>query len=211
MPPRQRQSQARPSRSRAAAPPPPTDDDFAPGGSEVVKRSNLSKPEGNMNPLPPGRRNQPSADPVDPDSVPEGNVASAMRRLREVTGEQQGAFTPVEGNDMPGVPQHGAFDLASEPALATNERVALMACSQALMFALRLRLLGENDEVGSWEQFDDMAEQALLACVPEDPFASLTPVARFLWGSTGLMRMPDDVKRIAEIADVVNLGETEEQ
>lgn len=180
----------------------PDDDDFAPHGSEVVKRSNLSREN-----LPPGRRNQESPVPVPPDAG--DTVGGALRRLREAAGiaaegdeeaPALGTFTPAEREDL----------LGPAPQVGTRQQiVALEVCTQALMFALRLRLLGEGD-AGTWDMFDDMAEQALLACVPSDPMRDLLPVARFLWGATGLMRMPEEPTDIEQVADVVSLGEPQD-
>jgi hypothetical protein len=80
--------------------------------------------------------------------------------------------------------------------------------SDALMYALRLRLTGESDEAGTWAEFDELALGALATAhgVEMDPLDTLPPVARFLWGVSGLLReeRPIDPDELGD--DVLNLG-----
>lgn len=120
---------------------------------------------------------------VEPDELEE-----ALADSEELAGEFYGESTDL-GEIL-------AAARAADPATALAE---------ALMFALRLRIAGEGD-AGTWEQFDVLAEQALLTLAPRDPFQDMPPAVRFLWGETGLMRMPDEVSEADEIADVLRLG-----
>lgn len=206
MPPRARQPAATP------------EDDFAPGGSTVTRRGR-NKPDT----LPgPGRRNQASPTPVPPTvhGPPDEDALSALReaaaeRVASVQGGLAGRLTALrdgdEGETVAVPAGYGYVDGLSATMVSSDEvgspqpEGAYATALDALMYGLRLRLMGASAETGSWEEWDEMAQAALLAVQPADPMLNLSPAARFLWGSTGLMRMPD-APDISDIADIVALG-----
>jgi len=205
-------------RAPARAPEPePGEDDFAPAGSPVVRRTHGSRPEN----LPPGRRNQSSPVPADPhresgEDEETSGVEGALRRLSEVSGGDVASHSRAMRQQL--LEQRGLAGRVNlggeEPAQPVREVVAgsyvpdaAEQLAKAVMAAVRLRLVGEGEYAGTWEEWDELAQEALLACCPYDPIETAGPVARFLWGMTGLQRMPEEITDAEQIADVLNMGE----
>lgn len=203
-------------------------DDFAPGGSDRRKVTNLSRPEQ----LPPGRRNQASDRPVNP-------RAGALERIEAVRADEAKGVTPsrparkrasraIEPEQLPAAPppepepvQSQLADLADyeddEPLLAdpveairatmpASDAKVIEALAEAVMVAMRCRIIGEQPGA-TWEDFDSAAEEALLLMAPVDPYESMSNVQRFVWGDTGLMNLPEQISSGEEIADILRLGE----
>lgn len=211
-----------------------SDDDFAPGGSEVTRKTHGSRAEQ----LPPGRRNQ-TASPPSPRRAPSRQRRTTDPKSRGEQAEQpspeavdeavrrvrSGRMVPIEpspdadeqfGGGDAGLPA-GITEriepfmpttaVGAEPSTEENTELLQMA----LMYALRLRVIGEGD-AGTWDDFDRLALNALAASA-SDPFDDATPAQRFLYGFSGWAQMPDDPEEIGDledIADVVNLGQPTE-
>lgn len=217
-----------PPRSRAQQPQ-PQPGERSEGEVRVVGRR-MSREE-----LPPGRLNQPTEVPADPRptrrSQAEARVERMRGQLRQV--ERQEVEIPDDEDDemlrpptveeplaapvahrTPGALTQRLIDEGALPPVAVDVATSdlefnpLELLSDALMFALRLRLTGESDETGSWAEFDELALGALATAhgVEMDPLETLPPVARFLWGVSGLLReeRPIDPEELGD--DVLNLG-----
>jgi hypothetical protein len=117
-----------------------------------------------------------------------GALSQRLIADRSVPDEVPAEYTPVAGDERGANP--------------------LELLSDALMYALRLRLVGESDEAGTWGEWDELALGALATAhgVEMDPLDTLPPVARFLWGVSGLLREERPIDPEALGDDVLNLG-----
>lgn len=77
----------------------------------------------------------------------------------------------------------------------------------ALMYGLRLAIVGEAPDTGTWAQWEALAVDALQQAFPNDPRDEAPPAARFLWANSGMLRMPDN-PTAEDVVAVLNLGET---
>jgi hypothetical protein len=107
----------------------------------------------------------------------------------------------------PAIPGGPMFQPNSAVGPERSVQEALELAQDAIMFAVRLRLLGEG-EAGTWAHWDDLAINALMAGA-EDPFDKASPAERFLYGPTGYLRTPEEISSADEIEDIINLGRTE--